>query len=156
MKDFSKLMHGLVVIVSSGLLLLPVSVNAFFVQTKDFADFSLGTIGTNDFQPSVPDVPELSFDSTSEIGSSAGSTSGVSSAIYVLVSDATDSLLGDVSPNIQNDYAESFLQVEMPRTGGAPLVGDDISTSIKVPEPGSILLMGLGLIALLFARIKRG
>lgn len=159
MRDFSKLIHGLVIIAGSGLLLLPVSVNAFYVQHNDLANFSFSTTVANNSGSNVSVLPEISIDPTSAIVSSAGSTSGVAlSDASVLVADATDNLLGNVGPNATTGFTDQFLQVEMPYTNnGASLTVDDSSSGIKVPEPGSILLMGLGLIALFsVVRIRQG
>lgn len=210
MKGQSKLIHGLIVFACSGLLVLPVSVKAFVVQYNDLADFSLGTIVTNNFESGVRDFAEFGFDSTSAIVSSAGSTSGVtSSGTHVLVEDrssaplnvqltvdaqevgfyfgnddpgfggfnallniydATDNLLGGVSLNTNNnDYADQFLglysddpfrRVEILYTNEvASLAIDDFSIGrkgINVAEPGSILLIGIGLIGLIsVARIRQ-
>ena len=149
MKNRSKLLHGLVLIAGGWLLLLPVSVNAFVVKYSDLANFSLDTITTVETQPSVPDLSELSLDSTLTIGSSVGSG---------LVSDATENLLDGVSLSTNDGYTDTFLQVEMPYSrDGTSLIGDDFSGGIKVSEPGSILLMGLGLMALLsVVRMRQG
>ena len=207
MKDRSKLIHGLVVIACSGLLLLPVSVKALIIQYNDLADFSLGTVVTNDFESDVRDLPEFSFDSTSQIILSSSSTSGVtSSGTHVLMEsrddaplnvflnldaqevgfyfgnddpgfggfnallniyDATDNLLGGVSLNTNNnDYADQFLglysdtpfrRVEVLYTNAsASLAIDDFSIgTASVPEPSSILLMGIGLAGIALARRRK-
>jgi hypothetical protein len=161
MKELSKLIHGLVVIACSGLLLLPVSVNAFFVQYNDLADFSLSTVVTNDFKSNV----SLNID-TQGVELNFGNNDPGFGGFNTLLnnSDATDTLLGGVSLNTNNsDYAGQFPGLYGDRgkalntSKGAPGGTDDVSSGIKVPEPSSILLMGLGLIGLWsVARIRQG
>lgn len=118
MKGQSKLMHGLVVIACGGILLLPVPVNAFVVQYNDMSDFSLSTIVTNNFESNVRDLPEFSFDSTSAIVSSIGSTSGVtSSGTHVLVEDRTSAPL-NVLLNVDAYEVGLYFGNDDPNFGG--------------------------------------
>jgi hypothetical protein len=171
----NKLLRGLVVMAGSLLLLLPVSGNAFLVQHKDLADFTLSPVTTN-VESSVLDFSNSSFGSTSSIVSSAGSTSGITSLGSLVEDLSTDPL--SVSPIV--DFQEVGLGNDTAGTGGldtllnvndttnllgdgfghntgASLTIDTNPSSIKVSEPGSILLVGLGLIGLMsVVRISRG
>ena len=123
---------------------------------------SSGTHVLSEFRDNAPLNVSLNVDAQ-EVGLYFGNDDPGFGGFNALLNiyDATDNFLGGVSLNTNNnDYADQFLglysddpfrRVEVLYTSeDASLAIDDFSIGVtRVPEPGTILLMGLGLIGLL-------